>query len=274
VSELFGKDVPLAISSVTLDDPSPSDTPILMYMKPHYAKFKALTDKWAADGKDFYLLHLSDEHINDDIDLYSNPHCKGIVRMYDRPDISPEIRKKVVLIPLGYHYTLKDGSDNPGEKTPRLPFRNMKWSFMGTNWQNRATILEPFKQIEPHKLLLVDTWESKEKIQRQEYISILLDTYFVPCVVGNNNETFRIYEALECGCVPLYVKQNDQDRLADWLFEEIGLMPSSSWDEAVKLIQHMLNDLPLLESYRTMILNRWIAFKKKLGDQIKTLLKI
>jgi GR25 family glycosyltransferase involved in LPS biosynthesis len=274
VSELFGKDVPMAIHPVTLEEPSPSDAPILIYMKPHFGKFKALVDKWAADGKDFYLLHLSDEHINDDLEIYNNSHCKGIVRMYDRPDIPAEIRKKVVLIPLGYHYTLKDGSDNPGEKTPRLPFRNMKWSFMGTNWQNRGAILEPFEQIEPHKLLLVDTWESKEKIKREEYISILLDTYFVPCVIGNNNETFRIYEALECGAVPLYVKQNEDDRLADWLFEEIGLMPSSSWDEAVKLIQHMLNDLPLLESYRTMILNRWIVFKKKLGDQIKELLKI
>jgi hypothetical protein len=101
-----------------------------------------------------------------------------------------------------------------------------------------------------------------------------LDTYFVPCLPGNNSETFRVYEALECGCIPLYVKQTDKDLHADYLMNEIGIMPSSSWEEAAKLMGHLLSNLPLLENYRTMILNRWINLKTKLGASIRQVLKV
>jgi hypothetical protein len=91
---------------------------------------------------------------------------------------------------------------------------------------------------------------------------------------GNNTETFRVYEALECGCIPLYVKQGDKDMHADYLMNEIGIMPSSSWEEATKLMEHLLKNLSLLENYRTMILNRWVGLKKKLGASIQQVLGV
>ena len=41
-----------------------------------------------------------------------------------------------------------------------------------------------------------------------EYLSIMADTIFVPCPAGNNPETFRHYEALELGSIPLIVRPN------------------------------------------------------------------
>jgi GR25 family glycosyltransferase involved in LPS biosynthesis len=272
LEELFGKSIPLQIDSVSLDSPPPTDKPIVIVQKNHFAAYIALFSKWSSAGIDYFVLHLSDEFANDPIGFYNDPHCLGIFRFYDRTDIAEDIRKKTLILPLGYHYTLSNGSDNPSEKTPRLPFRNLRWSFLGTNWNNRDEHLRPFQRIEPHQKLLVDTWESKDKIERQQYLSVLLDTYFVPCLPGNNNETFRVYEALECGCIPLYVKQSERDLHAEYLMNEIGIMPSSSWDEAVKLMEHLLSNLPLLENYRTMILNRWIALKKKLGESITRVL--
>lgn len=268
LEELFGKSIPLQIDSVSLDSTPPTDKPIVIVQKHHFEAYNALLMKWSAAGADYFILHLSDEFANDPIAFYNDPHCLKIFRFYDRHDFSEEIRKKILVLPLGYHYTLSNGSDNPAEKTPRLPFRNLRWSFLGTNWNHREEHLRPFQHIEPHQKLLVDTWESKEKIERQQYLSVLLDTYFVPCLPGNNSETFRVYEALECGCIPLYVKQSDKDLHAEYLMNEIGLMPSSSWEEATKLMEHLLGNLPLLENYRTMILNRWIQLKKKLGDSI------
>jgi hypothetical protein len=49
---------------------------------------------------------------------------------------------------------------------------------------------------------------------------------------------------------------------------EIGLMPSSNWEEAVKLMEHLLQNIPLLENYRAMILNRWTALKRKLTTDL------
>lgn len=270
--ELLGKDIPLQIEKIKLGDVPPSDIPIVFYQKPHIEAYKELFKHWEAHGKSYFLLHLSDEYTHDDIACYASPFCLGILRMYDRPDIPTEVRKKMVLLPLGYHHTISGGSDNPVDKTPRLPFRNYKWSFVGTKWAGRDTLIEPLKQIGSHKLLLLDSWESKEKISREEYLSVLLDSYFVPCFAGNNNETYRLYEALECGCIPMYVKNGPSDTYADYLLDNLGIMATVNWDEALKLMQHLLNNLGLLENYRTMMLNRWIGLKKKLHTDVETLL--
>ena len=274
LEELFGKSIPLQIHSVSLESPPPTDKPIVIVQKNHFAAYSALFSKWSAAGADYFVLHLSDEFASDPIGFYNDSHCLKIFRFYDRADLSEDVRKKTLILPLGYHYTLSNGSDNPAEKTPRLPFRNLRWSFLGTNWRNREEHLRPFHLIEPNHKLLVDTWESKDKIERQQYLSVLLDTYFVPCLPGNNTETFRVYEALECGCIPLYVKQGDKDTHADYLMNEIGIMPSSSWEEATKLMEHLLKNLSLLENYRTMILNRWVGLKKKLGASIQQVLGV
>ena len=270
LEELFGKEIPLDIDVVTQEMEPPKDKPIVIVQKHHFQAYCNLLEKWSSAGADYFVLHLSDEFVNDPIGFYGDPHCLGIFRFYDRNDLSAEVRKKTIILPLGYHYTLTGGSDNPAEKTPRLPFRNLRWSFLGTNWRNREELLKPFYRVEPHHKLLVDSWESKEKIGRQHYLSILLDTYFVPCLPGNNNETFRVYEALECGCIPLYVRQGDQDLHSEFLMNELGIMPSSNWEEAVKLMEHLLSNLPLLENYRTMILNRWVGLKQKLASSIKS----
>jgi GR25 family glycosyltransferase involved in LPS biosynthesis len=270
LKHVLGPDVPLHIEHVDLDDSPPVDTPIVFFQKNHIAAYNELLRKWNDSGCDFYILHLSDEYLNDDLSVYSLPMCKGVLRMYERPGM-PSI-EKVKVIPLGYHFTIDGGSENPAEKTPRLPFRSNRWSFMGTNWQNRQQLLEPFNRIQPNRTVYADSWESAQKIKRKEYLAVLLDSYFVPCPVGNNAETFRIYEALECGCVPLYVRNGENDPLANRLVEEIGILPSSSWSEAAALAEHLLQNIQLLENYRTVVLNRWLAYKKRVAESVKKLL--
>jgi GR25 family glycosyltransferase involved in LPS biosynthesis len=272
LKHVLGPDVPLHIEHVELDDSPPIDAPIVFFQKNHIPQYNELLRKWNDSGCEFYILHLSDEYLNDDLSVYSLPMCKGVLRMYERPNMPSA--EKVKVIPLGYHFTIDGGSENPAEKTPRLPFRSNRWSFMGTNWKNRKEMLEPFNRIEPNRTVYADSWESPQKIQRKEYLAVLLDSYFVPCPTGNNAETFRIYEALECGCVPLYVKNGDGDSLANRLMEEIGILPSSNWSEAAALTEHLLQNIQLLENYRTVILNRWLAYKKKVAESVKKILGV
>jgi GR25 family glycosyltransferase involved in LPS biosynthesis len=272
LKHVLGPTIPLHVEHVELNDSPPTDAPIVFFQKNHIPQYNELLRKWNASGSDFYILHLSDEYLNDDLSVYSLPMCKGVIRMYERPDLP--VREKVKVIPLGYHFTIDGGSEHPAEKTPRLPFRSNRWSFMGTGWQNRKQLLEPFNRIEPNRVVYADSWESPQKIHRKEYLAVLLDSYFVPCPTGNNAETFRIYEALECGCVPLYVKNGENDPLATRLMEEIGVLPSSSWSEAAALAEHLLQNIQLLENYRTVVLNRWLAYKKRVAESIKTMVGV
>ena len=59
----------------------------------------------------------------------------------------------------------------------------------------------------------------------QEYMNIMNDTIFVPCPAGNNPETFRHYEALEIGCIPIILDRTNQ---IPFIMEQQNLMSSKS----------------------------------------------
>ena len=193
--------------------------------------------------------------------------CKGVLRMYERPDMP--MKEKVKVIPLGYHWTMEGGSEDPLNKTPRLPFREKQWSFFGTDWKDRRGLLGPLGNNQPYKCHLVESWDSTNKVERKEYITSLLDSVFVPCPPGLNPETFRLYEALECGCVPIYVKQGANDAYANWLQEELGLLSVSNWQEASMLLTHFMKEKEVLENYRGSLLVRWLSWKARLSVGVK-----
>jgi hypothetical protein len=120
----------------------------------------------------------------------------------------PNLSEKVLVLPLGYHFTLRNGIDNPLERTPQLPFRSNVWCFFGTDWNNRSSILELLKPVGKYSCKLFNEWNHPDNLTREEYCATLLDSVFVPCIGGNNPDTFRLYEALECGCIPIII--NDE----------------------------------------------------------------
>jgi GR25 family glycosyltransferase involved in LPS biosynthesis len=273
LEELFGPTLPISVECID-EDAMPNDTPLVIVQRPHIDAYQRLFTKWNSAGIKFYILHLSDEFCNDRIDFYSLPSCIGVLRNYQRSDIPVDAQEKTIILPLGYHWTTHGASDDPLNKTPRLPFRNTVWSFYGTDWQNRSASLASLATIGPNVCRLLPSWESPEKLSETQYISLLLDSYFVPCPSGNNEETYRLYEALECGCVPLYVKRSDSkdDAYVMWLQKEIGLLPVRTWEEVRILINHFMNDKNTLENYRDMLLSKWVLWKRSLGEKVRKLL--
>jgi hypothetical protein len=163
----------------------------------------------------FKILHLSDEFMNDPCFFYDWPRVRGVLRFYKRADITNE---KVLTIPLGYHWPSKNGIP--------IESREYEWSFVGTDWNNRSSYFEYLKKIEPNYLKFYPSWNSIENLKQDEYISLLQNTKFVPCPAGNNIETFRFYEALESGCIPLFTELPP-------ILEDSGipLEKAESWDK-------------------------------------------
>ena len=271
IYELFGSPAVLPIDKVKItDDPPVNETPIVIMQRPWPHKYNGLLRKWSNAGVKFYILHISDEHCTDDISAYTYPGCIKVVRMYDRLDLSSEEREKCVIIPLGYHWTLRGGGcPYPLERTPRLPFRATRWSFFGTNWNKRSEKFTPIMSFQPNRCKFLDGWHAKDMIGHEEYIGTLLDTVFVPCPGGNNMETYRFYEALECGCIPVVVREPGDDLFIKMITDNLPVIPVKSWEEANILMQQLYNDKNLLESYRINILNGWRVWKEKLRAEVK-----
>jgi GR25 family glycosyltransferase involved in LPS biosynthesis len=273
LEELLGPSEPLYIESVSLNSPVPTDCPIVIFMRPWIEKITILLDHWKQHGAKFFLLHLSDEYTTDSIDVYKWNECLGVVRIYNRADCN-EFGEKVVTIPLGYHWSIAGGMEDSYEKTPRLPFRENAWSFLGTNWHGRKDSMKNLQLIQPHRVEWYNEWNDSKMVGQREYLSILLNSVFVPCPAGNNPETFRFYEALECGCIPLYVRSENDSTLLDMYKQFLPLADLPNWDYAAAFMYQLSQNQQSLEQYRFTILKGWTKWKSELKSRVQKLLQI
>jgi len=273
LQELFGKDFSLDIHLIGPEDEPPTDEPILLVMRPFLNDWIQIMKAWAQKDVKFYVIHFSDEHGQDSLEFYTLPQCLGIARMYYRENVpNPE---KVVTIPLGYHWTKGDGIDDPEFRTPRLPFRENTWSFLGTAWNGRAEKMKNLQLLQPHKLTWFREWNDSAMLGQDEYLNILLNSRFVPVPGGMNAETYRFYEALECGCIPVYVRQEgDKGFLETQVRKWIPLPDLVNWDQATAFIYELSNNPPIMEGFRSKCLEGWKLWKEDTKKQVRGMFKI
>ena len=164
--------------------------------------------------------------------------------------------KKVSCLPLGY----KSGTLFKKE----IVERKYKWAFLGTpHKSSRHDLLFQFSDIEPsffHK-----TKKFNEKIiDVSEMSEILTSTKFIPCPNGFfHPETYRLYEALECGCIPIV---ENAYKYYDRLFPNNPFIKVDRWIEAKPVIRGWGDDQikQKLEECRTW----WSQYKNQLQEFI------
>lgn len=223
--------------------------------RPHSGLWNTRFQEMNRKGLDFYVLHLSDEFVNDCIDFYSLPHCKGVIRNYARADCPP--LPHLLTIPLGYHYSYTDAV---------TPFsdRSLLWSFHGTDWFNRKTQLERLANCVPYNCLLLPSWNHSAMTNEKDYMNLLGKTKFCPVLRGNNMETFRLYEALEAGCVPVCM---ETDPFLDTVDRELDLTSLYAWKDPVVTISS-----PFQAGIQQEVLRRWVAWKERVRVAVRGLL--
>jgi hypothetical protein len=89
-----------------------------------------------------------------------------------------------------------------------------------------------------------------------------------------NPETFRFYEALECGCIPLVVRTEANGTWVDWVCENLQILPLPSWEAAAKLVEHLMREKQMLEAYRTKVLSAWMEWRIRLRDDVGKWIKV
>jgi GR25 family glycosyltransferase involved in LPS biosynthesis len=223
--------------------------------RPHSARWNTRFQQMNQKGRDFYVLHLSDEFANDCIDFYSLPHCKGVIRNYTRADIPP--LPHLLTIPLGYHYPYT-------ETVAPFSNRELLWSFHGTNWCDRKTQLERLANCVPYNCLLLPSWNHSAMTNEKDYMNLMGKTKFCPVLRGNNMETFRLYEALEAGCVPVCM---ETDPFLDRVDRELDLTSLYAWKDPVATISS-----PFQAGIQQEVLRRWTAWKERVRVAVRALL--
>ena len=158
--------------------------------------------------------------------------------------------EKISCLPIGY----KSGTIYKNIKNER----KYKWAFIGTpHKSSRHDLLFQFSKIEPY--FSYKTEKFNEKIMDIDNMSkILSSAQFMPCPNGFvHPETYRVYEALECGCIPIV---ENTYKYYDQLFPNNPFIKVDKWQEA----KFMLNEWNKNEIQKKQEeCNFWWAEEKK-----------
>lgn len=244
-----------------------TDDLIIVLIKPQWTEQLAWLETLRATGYKFKILHLSDEFGSDPIHMYSWPEVKGVMRFYQRADLPAD--SKIMVIPLGYHWQFRGNRDVPHLSTPNLPFRDNMWSFAGTDWKGRSKDIAILQAIQPHYLKWFAEWRDPAQLKEEEYVSLMLNTKFVPCPRGQNVETYRFYEALECGSIPLFIDIPENEGWLKIFNNEIPFLKLQGWEHAAGIMDYFSKNLEQMEQYRMAILISWAKYKAGLKERVR-----
>jgi hypothetical protein len=224
-------------------------------MKPHFNEYIQVFRNYKDAKKEFYVIHLSDEYANDPIDWY-----EWATHVY-RPYVRNIPGNNITYLPLGPYRTTKKIND--------LRNRKLIWSFFGTGWNNRADKINDLKIIGPNECRLFDSWADSNQVNSETYSEICLNSIFMPCPGGQNVETFRFYEALEHGVIPLYVRQGEDDTHFKFLANYLPLPIIDSWDNVKNVIVTFLQKPEELIAYRNKLFEAWGIWKEEIKANVK-----
>jgi len=228
-----------------------------LVQRPHTDKLAAFFVALQQRSITFKVIHVSDEYLQDQVGFYSSPCCKAVIRSYLRKDIP--MLPHILTIPLGYHHRYT------GEMKP-WSARDLVWSFHGTNWYNRQEQLNTIVPFVPFSCNLQPSWNHPTATKERQYLSQMANSKFCPVMRGQNVETFRCYEALETGTLPItFVK----DAYSEWMDEHLQLSALYDWTNPQCMSHIMIEQGSVLQQ---KVKERWATWKQQIKDSIKTLL--
>ena len=208
-------------------------------------------------GLRFGLVHLTDEGSDNDVSSY--PDCNFVVRNFYRQGM----QNHVLTIPLGWTVGTKN---RQGDKTSAD--RSLNWSCIVHRLdQSRVDLANIFQGMPNGMFYAVD--HHGPRLSTEEMSRIYRDSIFVPCPSGRiTPESFRVFEALENGAIPI-VQKTDYWHICYGI--DFPAIQVFSWQEARETINIMLGDPMVLEKYRRNCVEWWTNSKIKTKRQVEEL---
>jgi Exostosin family len=257
VCELFGSHIARHVydgqNAVVLDNCILFDK--FIHKKParYYEQFQNRTN--------VFLFHMSDEQYHGGYDVYR--YFDGVFRNY----WSSIFRENVLILPLGYSNGV---SHQPTSKLASL--RKYAWSFAGeTTRASRPEMVSSLRNTAVNMCHSTDSGTGAV-LTPTAYRDVLQDTVFAPSPMGRLNlECFRLYEALESGCIPIVEKRASFDYFTN-LMGSNPLISVRKWSHAPTIIKQWSLDHARLDALQSEISHWWQSKKESLKGEISEFL--
>jgi hypothetical protein len=264
VDEIFGPYISEHVTDgkheLVMDNALLVDAFVHCFDKEYYAKFR---------GLNAYLAHFLDENFDGGYERYEN--FRGVFRGHWSNVFNANYIRKM---PLGYC----NGLPRREQLIPAAE-RNYVWSFAGhVDKSSRPEMAEELARVEPHYLFSsspvpgfvtpLSTPEHRRLLAPSAYYDLLFDSTFSPCPMGNVNlECFRLYEALECGSIPIVERRWTMDYFRT-LFGEHPIPTVGSWREGRSLIHSLLSAPQDLNALQNKCMDWWNNYKREYSASV------
>ena len=168
----------------------------------HAVPYRYVLDELRSKQKRYGIVLLSDENLIDPCEWLHDPQCLGLMRNYVHP--GQLTHPKVKVFGLGYKSGFCDHLSGNG-------IRDLQWSFAGTPHGERKQMLDMFTDLKPNRSAFCSGFNAKDGLDTAEYAKLLESSKYALCPPGQDSmDSFRIYEALEAGCVPVTLNNSLQ----------------------------------------------------------------
>lgn len=210
-----------------------------------------------------YLIHLGDEGGREYNEaFYSN--FKHIFRTFHLNKFSNN--KKITSIPIGYKSGLIKNKLNISKK-------KYLWSFMGTiHGASRFDLIHQNQDIKPNFINITKNFGGDNTLNSDDYYNILNQCTFSLVPHGYlHPETYRLYESLECGSIPII---ENPYNFFDKFLKNHPFYSISVWSEAKEKIENLVKDQNKLNEVADKTQEWWVNYKKELKDNIIKILNV
>jgi hypothetical protein len=114
------------------------------------------------------------------------------------------------------------------------------WSFAGSLKSDRTSMIAAWSSLMPFQLNIFKNFNDPLNLTAAEYADLLSKSIFVPAPQGGANiDSFRIYEALEAGSIPVVTNNGRTTEMypSYWHFvfqgeSTLPFISENSWEEA------------------------------------------
>jgi hypothetical protein len=232
----------------------------------HSVDYNTYLLKYESQKVPFVAIHLSDETLGDDVGFYHLGMCKHIFRTYYHPMVSKY--PHVTTIGLGY----KTGFTRIQVSTEYPRFYH--WCFAGNlHSASRLSQVVSYCPLFPYYLhTTMDGFSSKDGLTVDKYKHMLLSSKFALCPQGQGNlDTFRFYEALEAGCIPVVLRETAQQPSYWQHLFECDDLPFITGDTLEDTFDQMRRALYHGSTYASMAIRTkefWDDTKRKWGTNL------
>lgn len=243
------------------------DKSIIVTSAPNKEKYRHYFSEYKKRGLKFGVIHLSDEIYDHPCDFYDDPLF--IIRNYWHKKFANS--KNVSFLALGYKRKFWDGFQG---EIKNANDRKYNWVFAGQIEKfTRVSMINNMRKIPHYHIHETFDFNSPDALSATDYRDLLLESIFVPCPRGWwNLDSFRLSEALECGCIPI-VENAPFDYFSKIFGKSYPFPCLRSWNEVPKVLRPLFFHPERIEKLRQDCYQWWQNYKAETKKQIADLIQ-